>query len=64
MSSGKAKVHFRDVYSLERHRARLIRIGIDPRELEVKYDLTTGKLFLLVPSTVPVRLKAQITMKK
>ena len=63
MSNGKAKVHFRDAYSLERHRARLIRIGIDPKELEVKYDLTTGKLFLLVPSTIPVRLKARIKMK-
>ena len=59
----KAKIHFRDVYALERHRARLIRIGIDPRELEVKYDLATGKLFLLVPSTIPVRLKARIKMK-
>ena len=59
----KAKIHFRDVYALERHRARLIRIGIDPRELEVKYDLTTGKLFLLVPSTISIQMKAQIKMK-
>jgi len=60
---GKVKISFRDVYALERHRARLIRIGIDPRELEVKYDLTTGKLFLLVPSTIPIQTKAQIKMK-
>ena len=62
--SDKVKVYFRSVYSLERHRARLIRIGLDPRDLEVKYDLTTGKLYLLVPSTIPIRLKAQIAMKK
>lgn len=56
----KIKLHFRSLYALEQHRKRLIRIGIDPSELEIKYEIETGKLYLLVPNTVPVEMKAKL----
>lgn len=57
----KIKLHFRSLYALEQHRKRLIRIGIDPRDIEVKYEIETGKLYLLVPNTISVSQKAQLS---
>jgi len=56
----KIKLHFKSLYALEQHRKRLVRIGIDPRDLEIKYEIETGKLYLLVPNTVPVEMKAKL----
>ena len=47
----EAKIKFKNELELRKHRARLSRIGISSKP---KYDMDTGKLYLIVEKTVPL----------
>jgi len=56
------KVPFLSRMELWKHKQRLRRLGLDTRCLREEYDITTGKLYLLIPKVF--RRVAEEAMKE